>query len=76
VNAPDEPETEITTIEKVLLTPSEAWGALGIGKTKLFELVASGELQSVCIGRARRIPATSLRQYVDRLTASASSPAG
>ena len=47
--------------EPVLLTPREAAGALGIGRSKLYELMQDGVLESVHIGACRRIPAVSLR---------------
>lgn len=53
----------------LLLTPERAAERLEIGRTKVFELIAAGELESVKIGRARRIPAVALAAYVDRLRA-------
>lgn len=52
---------------KVLLTVPEAAELLGLGKSKVWELVQSGELTSVLIGRCRRIPRTSLDEFVDAL---------
>ena len=37
---------------KLLLTPAEAAEQLGVGRSTLYELLASGELESICIGRA------------------------
>jgi excisionase family DNA binding protein len=59
------------TSVRLLLTPEEAAVALGIGRTRLFSLVASGELASVCIGRSRRVSFQALEDYVARLTADA-----
>lgn len=56
-------------MEKVLLTPIEAAAALGIGRSKLYELIRSGALASVRIGACRRIPADSITSYVARLQA-------
>jgi excisionase family DNA binding protein len=53
----------------LLLTVERAAERLDVGRTKVFELMATGELESVEIGRARRIPAEALRGYVDRLRA-------
>jgi excisionase family DNA binding protein len=47
----------------------EAGKALGVGRTKMFELIASGELTSVQVGRRRLIPATAITAYVERLVA-------
>lgn len=37
----------------------------GIGRSLLFELLRSGELRSVRIGRRRMIPASELARYID-----------
>ena len=53
----------------VLLTPTEAARALGIGRSKLYELMQAGILESVHIGACRRIPADALADLVTRLRA-------
>jgi excisionase family DNA binding protein len=45
----------------------QAAQALGIGRTFMYELVGSGEVESVLIGRLRRVPADALADYVARL---------
>jgi excisionase family DNA binding protein len=37
---------------------------LGVGRTTMYALLASGEIPSVAIGRLRRIPAEALNDYV------------
>ncbi len=51
----------------VLLTPTEAARALGIGRSKLYELLQSGVLESVHIGACRRIPTEAVLTLVARL---------
>ena len=51
----------------ILLTPTEAARALGIGRSKLYELMQDGVLESVHIGTCRRIPADALSDLVARL---------
>jgi excisionase family DNA binding protein len=46
----------------------------GLGRTTYYELLASGELQSVKIGRRRFVPRESLEQYVARLRAEQNGP--
>jgi excisionase family DNA binding protein len=46
--------------------------ALSIGKTKAFQLVQSGELPSVTVGRRRLVSIVELERYVERLAAEAS----
>ena len=55
----------------ILVTPEEAAKALRLGRSKIYELMASGELESVRIGRSRRIRWGALEAFADRLTASA-----
>ena len=57
--------------DQLLLRPVEAAARLGIGRTKLYELMASGELRSVKIGGARRVSATALTEFVAALDAAA-----
>ena len=57
--------------DPILLTPTEAAKALGIGRSKLYELMQAGVLESVHLGACRRIPADALTALVDRLRASA-----
>ena len=48
---------------------------LGIGRTKTFQLIASGELPSVRLGRCVRVPASALQSWIDaRIAGSASAP--
>lgn len=61
---------DVTTADGVpllLLTPSQAAEAIGIGRSKLYELMRSGALLSVRIGTCRRIPMSALADYVARL---------
>jgi excisionase family DNA binding protein len=51
----------------LLYTPEGAAEMLGIGRSKIFELLADGSLPSVRIGRSRRIPAAALEAYVAQL---------
>ncbi len=55
-------------MDKLLLTPEDAARALSIGRSKLYELLATGALRSVRIGTSRRIPVETLAAYVHRLT--------
>ena len=47
-------------MEKLLLSVEEAADRLSLGRTKTYELIASGQLRSVNIGRARRVPIDAL----------------
>lgn len=58
-------------MNKLLLTPSEAAMALGIGRSKVYELMRSGALASVHIDSCRRIPVDDLAALVARLRGAA-----
>lgn len=48
------------------LTVEEAARRLGIGRTKMYEYVSSGEIRSVKIGSLRRIPAEAVGEFLAR----------
>jgi len=52
---------------QLLLTVGEAAVRLGLGKTKVYELLRRRDLTSIHVGAARRIPARALEEYVGRL---------
>jgi len=54
-------------MEKRLLKMLEAAEVIGVGRTKIYELVASGELPCVHIGRPVRIPMAAIEDFVRRL---------
>lgn len=58
-----------TTADKLLHPPGEAARLLAISQSQLWELLARGEIESVKIGRLRRIPHDALAAYVERLRA-------
>ena len=55
-------------MEKLLLRPDEAALALGVVRSRIYQLVAAGELPSVRIGHTVRIPADALRDWVNQRT--------
>ena len=55
------------TTVRLLLTIEQAAQCLGIGRTLMYALVRDGNVESVQIGRLRRIPADALSRYVDQL---------
>jgi excisionase family DNA binding protein len=58
----DSPSRSDATL--VGLTVAEAARRIGMGRTKLYEYVASGEIASVKIGRLRRIPAEAVGEFL------------
>jgi excisionase family DNA binding protein len=55
------------TSNRLLLTVTEAVDRLAIGRSLVYQLVLSGELPSVKIGRARRVPVAAVEGFVARL---------
>jgi excisionase family DNA binding protein len=52
---------------RLVLTIEQAARRLGIGRTLMYSLVMDGEIESVTIGRLRRIPVECLTEYVTKL---------
>ena len=52
---------------KLLLTVGEAATALGMGRSKVYELVRDGVIPSVKIDGCRRVKVAALAAYVDAL---------
>ena len=53
-------------VAPLLVTPLQAAGLLGISRSKMYALVKAGEIHSLTIGAARRIPYSDLVDYVER----------
>jgi excisionase family DNA binding protein len=53
----------------VLLTPAEAAAILKIGRSKLYELMARGAINSVKLGRCRRFRRSDLDRFIGDLDA-------
>jgi excisionase family DNA binding protein len=59
----------------LLLTVEEVAKRLRLGRTLVYQLISSGELESVTVGRLRRVPAECLAEYVAALRQTRSSEA-
>ncbi len=53
--------------EKWAYTPKEACEALRIGRTKLYELLSTGELKAVALGRKTLIVRQELERFLEAL---------
>ena len=58
------------TVNRKLYRVEEVAQLLGVGRTRIFDLIKLGELRSVKIGGSRRVPAAALDEYIARLLAS------
>ena len=52
--------------KRLLYRISEAADILGISRSTLYRLIASGELSAIRVGTAPRIPAKMLERFVDQ----------
>ena len=59
---PDHAETP-----RLMLTIPEAARRLSIGRSLIYQLILAGELETVQLGRLRRVPFDCLVEYVERL---------
>jgi excisionase family DNA binding protein len=50
---------------RLLYRVNEAAETLGISRSQLYELMTTGQLDSVKVGALRRIPADALQRFVD-----------
>ncbi len=53
-------------VEPICVRINDAARMIGVGRTKLYELISSGELETVKIGKATRVTTASLRDLVRR----------
>jgi excisionase family DNA binding protein len=50
------------------LSPDQVAESLGVCRSRVYDLMRTRVLPSVKIGRARRVPVSAVRAYVDQLT--------
>ncbi len=53
-------------VERLAYSLDEVRQAVPIGKTFLYELIATGKLRTVTLGKRRLVPADALRDLIDR----------
>lgn len=58
---------------QILLTVEEAAKRLRIGRTSMYRLVSTGDVETVTVGRLRRVPVACLDEYIARLRAASAS---
>jgi excisionase family DNA binding protein len=51
--------------QRLLLRIPEVAETLGIGRTKIYEMIATGELPTIRVGRAVRISVTALQKWIE-----------
>lgn len=54
-------------MEQQLLTVPEVMAILRLGRCTVYDLIRSGRLESIKVGRSRRIPAAAIDAFVCQL---------
>ncbi|MDP9366176.1 MAG: helix-turn-helix domain-containing protein [Chloroflexota bacterium] len=52
-------------MEQLLVRPEEGARVIDVSRATIYKMLSRGEIESVTIGRSRRIPAAALRSWVD-----------
>ncbi|MFQ3895928.1 excisionase [Sphingobium sp. GW456-12-10-14-TSB1] len=58
--------TALPPPDPICVRVNEAARMIGVGRTKLYELIAAGEIETVKLGKATRITTASLHDLVRR----------
>lgn len=58
----------VVMVDGELLRPEEVQNILRIGRSKVYEMIARGELPVIRIGRAVRVPRSELERWIDERT--------
>jgi excisionase family DNA binding protein len=58
-------------VEALLVSIPDAARALSVGRSKIYELMEAGALETVHVGRRRLVRTASIRAYVDTLAVAA-----
>jgi excisionase family DNA binding protein len=62
--------------EVLLIKPAQAAAMLGVGRTKLYSLIQTGEIPVVQLGGAIRIPLAALRKLASSASAESDGSGG
>lgn len=61
------PQVSAAAVVPICVRVATAMALLGIGKTKLYELLASGQLEAIRVGRRTLVLQESIDGFVERL---------
>lgn len=53
-------------MDRLLLRAADVANLLGLGRSKVYELMAAGQLPTIRIGHSVRVPAQALEEWVAR----------
>jgi excisionase family DNA binding protein len=52
--------------DRLMLRPTEAGEAIGVSRSKAYELIATGQIPSVKVGGCVRVPVAALQEWIAR----------
>jgi excisionase family DNA binding protein len=52
--------------ERLALKPAEVAQAIGVSRSKAYELIAAGQIPSIKVGNSSRVPVSALKAWVDQ----------
>lgn len=55
-----------SSLDPICVRVNDAARMIGVGRTKLYELIAAGEIETVKLGKATRITTASLHDLIRR----------
>jgi excisionase family DNA binding protein len=58
--------------DRLMLRPVEAADAIGVSRSKMYELLASGQIPKVIVGGCVRVPVEPLREWIAQQVAESS----
>lgn len=58
--------TALYPVGALALSPEQVAAALGVPRTKIYQLLASAAIRSVKIGKYRRVPTSEVTAYLER----------
>lgn len=54
------------SVEPICVKINDAARMIGVGRTKLYELIAAGEVDAIKLGKSTRVTTESLRELIKR----------
>jgi excisionase family DNA binding protein len=69
------PSTGVGDLGPLVVPPKVAWAMIGCSNSFGYELLNAGELDSIRLGRARRITVESIHRFIERRLAAGKSEA-
>ena len=56
----------MAVVDRLLYRPVETAEAIGVSRSRVYELIAKGDIPSIKVGGVTRVPVDSLRDWVAR----------